>query len=172
MFPMLHLWWYNHQSQSVNWNSMYWVHRPGCANDQVHIISKEAQMTILNANWHISWEFDSKLIVTPGVVNEIPKSYEAMTNSAKTESPFPYAKAISHSETLLVAPTAFPKLASAALHHAWKNPHNEELPHWQTRVWSTAWQGQAPEVRNGLDWRTASHPWAVGNYRGDPGTGI
>lgn len=126
MFQVLHLWWYNYLSQSVNWNSMYWVHRPGCANDQVHIISKEAQMTILNANWHISWEFDSKLIVTLGVINEIPKSYEAMTNSAKTGSWFPYAKAISHSETSC-GPNSIPQACLCSLASRMK-----ESPQWGT----------------------------------------
>lgn len=61
------------------------------------------------------------MIFTPRVTDYIPKFCEAEAYDqlkVKMESWFFHAKAIRHWEALLVAPTAFLKLASAALHHA------------------------------------------------------
>ncbi|ATY47620.1 N [Southwest carpet python virus] len=87
---------------------------------QMHLVAKDAQMTTLNAIDTFLKEFDSALILIPGVVDDIPKFQRAWQELASLVSStwFPYVKATMHPQAKKISPSSFPKLASAALYHA------------------------------------------------------
>ncbi|ATY47614.1 N [Jungle carpet python virus] len=87
---------------------------------QMHLVAKDAQMTTLNAIDTFLKEFDSALILIPGVVDDIPKFHKAWQELAGLVSPtwFPYVKATMHPQAKKISPNSFPRLASAALYHA------------------------------------------------------